>query len=65
LPAAEDLDAVSIINAISRDKKSVRGAVQWVLLERIGRPRIVSSKEIDRASLKASIRDALQKRTYE
>ncbi|MFN2498187.1 MAG: 3-dehydroquinate synthase [Pyrinomonadaceae bacterium] len=65
LPAAEDLDTVSIINAISRDKKSVRGAVQWVLLERIGRPRIVSSKEIDRASLKASIRDALQKRTYE
>ena len=65
LPAAEDLDAASIINAISRDKKSVRGAVQWVLLERIGRPRIVSSKGIDGASLKASIRDGLQKRTYE
>lgn len=65
LPAADDLDVASIINAISRDKKSVRGAVQWVLLERIGRPRIVSNKEIDRASLKASIRDALRKRTYE
>jgi 3-dehydroquinate synthase len=65
LPAADDLDVASIINTISRDKKSVRGAVQWVLLERIGQPRIVSSKEIDRASLKASVRDALQKRIYE
>lgn len=65
LPAADDLDVASIINAISRDKKSVRGAVQWVLLERIGRPRIVSSREIDRASVKASVRDALQKRIYE
>lgn len=65
LPAADDLDIASIINATSSDKKSVRGEVQWVLLERIGRPRIVSSREIDRASLKASVRDALQKRIYE
>jgi 3-dehydroquinate synthase len=65
LPSAEKLDVGSIINAISRDKKSASGQVQWVLLEKIGRPRIVSSREIDAASLKVSIRDALRKRTYE
>ncbi len=64
LPAAEDLDVDAIINAITRDKKSARGQVQWVLLERIGRPRIVSNKGIDAASLRTSIRAALRKRTY-
>jgi 3-dehydroquinate synthetase len=64
LPSAEDLDVAAIINAVKRDKKSTRGQVQWVLLERIGRPRSVSSKEIDAATLRASIRDALRKRTY-
>jgi 3-dehydroquinate synthase len=62
LPSARDLDVAGVLAAITRDKKSARGYVQWVLLERIGRPRIVSSKEIAVASLKASIRDALQKR---
>jgi 3-dehydroquinate synthase len=65
LPAAEDIDADAILSAVTRDKKSARGQVQWVLLERIGRPRIVSGKEIDVSSLKTSIRAALQKRNYE
>jgi len=64
LPAAEDLDVDAIINTITRDKKSARGQVQWVLLERIGRPRILSHKGIDAASLRKSIRAALRKRTY-
>jgi 3-dehydroquinate synthase len=60
LPSAADLDVRAIINAIGNDKKSARGQVQWILLERIGRPRIVSDKEIDAAMLRASIRDALR-----
>lgn len=64
LPAARDIDVDAILGAITHDKKSARGQVQWVLLERIGRPRIVSGQEIDRASLKPSIRNALQKRNY-
>lgn len=65
LPAAADIDVDAILRAVTRDKKSARGQVQWVLLERIGRPRIVSGKEIDVTSLKTSIRHALQKRNYE
>lgn len=65
LPSAEDLDDAAIRKTATRDKKSTGGQVQWVLLERIGRPRIVSSREIDATNLRVSIRDALRKRTYE
>ncbi|HEX3281972.1 MAG TPA: 3-dehydroquinate synthase, partial [Pyrinomonadaceae bacterium] len=65
LPAAKDIDVDAIIRAVKRDKKSTRGLVQWVLLERIGRPRIVSGQEIDVASLKTSIRAALKPRNQE
>jgi 3-dehydroquinate synthase len=64
LPAAEDLDVDAIINTITRDKKSARGQVKWVLLERIGRPRILSNKGMDAASLRTSIRAGMRKRTY-
>ena len=46
LPPAADLDQRTIVEAISRDKKSVAGQIQWVMLERLGRARIVSGKEI-------------------
>jgi len=60
LPAATDLDADTIISAIAHDKKQTAGAVQWVLLERIGRPRIVSGREITSSLLRRSLRQALQ-----
>jgi 3-dehydroquinate synthase len=64
LPSARDVDVAAIRKAITHDKKSASGQMQWVLLERIGRPRIVAGNEIDAASLNTSIRDALQKRVY-
>lgn len=62
LPAAGKINVDAILSAVTRDKKSAHGQVQWILLERIGGPRIVSGKEIDVASLKSSIRGALQMR---
>ena len=59
LPKACDLDENAIIEAIKRDKKQVGGHVQWVLLERIGHPRIVDGKEISARLLRRSLRDAL------
>jgi len=64
LPSAANIDVAATIEAIRHDKKRARAQVQWVLLERIGRARIVSGKEIDALSLRTSIRDALQKRNY-
>jgi 3-dehydroquinate synthase len=46
LPSASNLDPREIANAISRDKKSERGQVQWVLLDGIGQPTIVDGKQV-------------------
>jgi 3-dehydroquinate synthase len=61
LPAASDLDENAIMHAIRRDKKSLDGRIKWVLLERLGRARIVDGTEIPPRLLRASIRDCLKK----
>jgi 3-dehydroquinate synthase len=61
LPPAGDLNESAIMRAILRDKKSLDGRIKWVLLERIGRPRIVDGKEIPPRLLRGSIRDVLRK----
>jgi len=60
LPAASDLDEGAIMRAVLRDKKSVDGRIMWVLLERLGRARIVNGKEITPRLLRASIRTGLK-----
>lgn len=61
LPSAIDLDMKAVTNAIKLDKKSAGGHVQWVLLERIGRARIVDGKEISPSVVRQSLHDALRK----
>jgi 3-dehydroquinate synthase len=61
LPSAQDLDERAVIDAIAHDKKRTAGHVQWVLLERIGRPRIVDGKEISAALLSKSVRDVFHR----
>ncbi len=63
LPKASDLDESAIIRFIQRDKKSVAGQLKWVLLERIGRARIVDQKEITPRLLRESLRAGLKKST--
>jgi 3-dehydroquinate synthase len=60
LPRAGDLSIDDIIRVIERDKKSIGGAVKWILLERIGKPLIVDGREIDSSVLRASLRAGLQ-----
>jgi len=60
LPLAGALNRNAIIDAIAQDKKRAAGQVQWVLLEKIGRPRIVDGKEISKALLRKSISAALR-----
>lgn len=62
LPAANRLDHHLIMEAIGRDKKRVGGRNQWVLLERIGRARIVNGREIRPALIRQSLKEALQSR---
>ena len=60
LPSVRDLDERSVINAIAQDKKRSAGHIQWVLLERIGRPRIVDGREISPTLLRKSLRQIFQ-----
>ena len=46
LPRADGLSTAKLIAAMTADKKAVAGKLKWVLLDDIGRPRIVDSDKI-------------------
>jgi 3-dehydroquinate synthase len=60
LPRADNLDLNRITGALKHDKKSVGGQINWVLLEGIGRPRIVEGRLISAKSLRLSLRAGLR-----
>ena len=62
LPSTQDLDERAVVSAIAHDKKRTAGQVKWVLLERIGKPRIVDGKEIGATLLRKSVREVFQSR---
>jgi 3-dehydroquinate synthase len=64
LPSAGDINEQAIMEVTNRDKKSVDGQVQWILLERIGRARIVDGQAIKPQLLRASLRAALTENAY-
>jgi 3-dehydroquinate synthase len=59
LPRADDLDAETILGALRTDKKSVGGRVQWVLLEGLGRARVVDGREVPARVVRTSLHSAL------
>jgi 3-dehydroquinate synthase len=62
LPRADKLDVNRILRALQHDKKSVDGQINWVLLEGVGRPKIVDGRLISTKSLRHSLRAGLQYR---
>src|ERR1041385_706226 len=60
LPPAKDIDVDEVMSLIKSDKKSVAGTIKWVLIEEIGKARIVDGREIDSRLLRTSLRAALQ-----
>ena len=60
LPRADHLDSNQIIRALQHDKKNVDGQINWVLLEAIGRPRIVEGRLISAKALRLSLRAGLK-----
>jgi 3-dehydroquinate synthase len=60
LPRADHLDTNQITGALKQDKKSVGGQINWVLLEGIGRPRIVEGRLISAKNLRLSLRAGLR-----
>jgi 3-dehydroquinate synthase len=59
LPAANDVDIDQVMGAIKRDKKSVAGNLRWILLEEIGKARIIEGNRIDLRTLRSSLRAGL------
>ena len=64
LPRADNLDINQIISALKHDKKSVGGQINWVLLEGIGKPRIVEGRLVSAKSLRLALRTGLQKESF-
>src|SRR5215217_2854909 len=60
LPRADNLDLNQITGALKHDKKSVGGQINWVLLEGIGRPKIVEGRLISAKILRHSLREGLR-----
>jgi 3-dehydroquinate synthase len=60
LPPADDLSIEELTAAMKGDKKSVGGVTRWVLLERIGRARIIDGTQIDQRTLRSSLRAGLK-----
>ncbi|HSS22269.1 MAG TPA: 3-dehydroquinate synthase [Pyrinomonadaceae bacterium] len=60
LPSVKGLDQRDIVTAVGQDKKKKQGTVQWVLLEGIGRPRIVDGQKISQDILQKSVRKVFQ-----
>jgi 3-dehydroquinate synthase len=60
LPRADDLREEEILSRLAHDKKRIGGQLKWVLLERVGRARIVDGREIGQRLLRASLRAGLQ-----
>jgi 3-dehydroquinate synthase len=60
LPRADDLCEDEIPSRVRHDKKMIGGQLKWVLLERVGRARIVDGKEIGQKLLRASLRAGLK-----
>ncbi|HUF02859.1 MAG TPA: 3-dehydroquinate synthase [Aridibacter sp.] len=63
LPDASNISITDVLGAIERDKKASGSSVQWVLLEDIGRPVILSGSEIPPNVIKESIEHAISRRS--
>jgi 3-dehydroquinate synthase len=61
LPSIADIDSGSIFEALKYDKKSAGGALNWILLKGIGKPLIVSEKDIPKSALTKAVKSVLKK----
>ena len=61
LPGTTEIEIRDVIDSFSYDKKSLGEELQWVLLEEIGKPKIVSSKEIPENTITGALQEILHK----
>ena len=59
LPSLDGIDPSAVLDAFKHDKKNIADSLEWVLLKGIGKPVIVSDREIPQKILSDSIREFL------
>ena len=60
LPRADHLESDAIIRALAHDKKRLDDQIKWILLERIGRGRIIDGKQVSSRLLRSSLQAGLR-----
>jgi len=60
LPRISDIEPESIYEALKFDKKSSGGNISWILLKGIGKPVIISEKDIPRSALTKAVKTILK-----
>lgn len=60
LPSTENIETDKLIKAFVFDKKQAGDSLQWILLEEIGKPKILQSKSIPGSVIKKSIEKILK-----
>jgi len=61
LPPTENIKSEEVIKALAFDKKQTSDSLQWILLEAIGKPVILQSRDIPDSIIKNSIEKILKK----
>jgi len=61
LPETNAIDVQDVLNSFAYDKKALGDGLHWILLEDIGKPKIVSSFEIPESIIIESLQEILHK----
>lgn len=61
LPRTESIEADQVMGAFLQDKKNLGESLQWVLLENIGKPKIIRNQDIPQSIIKESLTEVLAK----
>lgn len=60
LPKADNIEIEDILKSFIYDKKSIGNSIQWILLETIGKPVIINSRNIPQSVIKKSLAKVLK-----
>ena len=60
LPSTKNIEINKVIEAFIFDKKNLGESLQWILLEKIGQPKILSNKDIPPSIIKQSIKAKIE-----
>ena len=60
LPAADNIETDKVVQAFAFDKKQIGKSLQWILLEKIGKPKIFQSQDIPNQLIKKSLEKILK-----